>query len=243
MKPAQLFNSALFLLVVSVSAAAHAQGGQGKKSDPSPNGKAAPTNKRAQTPAPDKGRQAQNPAPAQSTRRAVVQAPRPAAAQASRPAPSRIVRTSPAPAAQQRLEVNQMRLLHVGDKRIVVGRTAEGYVAFDDHCTHRGGSLAGGVMICETVQCPWHGSQFDVVTGDVKAGPAKKSASPPPASKGGGEAAGFWGGVKGKEGTPRGARPETKPSFRRRWVPGGCLGKVPSQQPAATFRQLQTNMN
>jgi nitrite reductase/ring-hydroxylating ferredoxin subunit/uncharacterized membrane protein len=73
------------------------------------------------------------------------------------------------------IEVNQMRLLRIGEKRIVVGRTADGYVAFDDHCTHRGGSLADGVMICGTVQCPWHGSQFDVTTGNVKAGPAKEN--------------------------------------------------------------------
>ncbi|MDP9204974.1 MAG: Rieske 2Fe-2S domain-containing protein [Gemmatimonadota bacterium] len=85
------------------------------------------------------------------------------------------------------LEVNQMRLLRVGDKRIVVGRTADGYVAFDDHCTHRGGSLAGGVMICGTVQCPWHGSQFDVATGNVKAGPAKKSISTYRVEAGGGK--------------------------------------------------------
>jgi nitrite reductase/ring-hydroxylating ferredoxin subunit/uncharacterized membrane protein len=75
------------------------------------------------------------------------------------------------------LQIDQLRLLRVGDKRIVVGRTTDGYVAFDDHCTHRGGSLAGGVMICGTVQCPWHGSQFDAATGDVKAGPAKESIS------------------------------------------------------------------
>lgn len=75
------------------------------------------------------------------------------------------------------LEVNQMRLLRIGSRRIVLARTASGYVAFDDHCTHRGGSLAGGVMICGTVQCPWHGSQFDVETGEVKAGPAKEGIS------------------------------------------------------------------
>ena len=28
-------------------------------------------------------------------------------------------------------------------------------------------------MICGTVQCLWHGSQFDVSTGKVKCGPAK----------------------------------------------------------------------
>lgn len=73
------------------------------------------------------------------------------------------------------LEVDQMRLLRVGGKRIVLGRTEDGYVAFDDRCTHRGGSLAGGVMICGTVQCPWHGSQFDAATGAVKAGPAEQA--------------------------------------------------------------------
>lgn len=73
------------------------------------------------------------------------------------------------------LEVNQMRLLRVGGKRIVLGRTEEGYVAFDDRCPHRGGSLAGGVMICGTVQCPWHGSQFDAATGALAAGPAEES--------------------------------------------------------------------
>lgn len=73
------------------------------------------------------------------------------------------------------LQVDQMKLVHVKDKRIVIARTEQGYVAFDDHCSHRGASLAAGAMICGTVQCPWHGSQFDVNTGSVKAGPAKTS--------------------------------------------------------------------
>ncbi|HEY6162008.1 MAG TPA: DUF2231 domain-containing protein [Bacteroidia bacterium] len=72
-----------------------------------------------------------------------------------------------------RLQVDQMKLLHSGEKRIVTARTENGLVAFSDRCTHRGGPLSDGVMICGTVQCPWHGSQFDVHTGKVKAGPAK----------------------------------------------------------------------
>jgi uncharacterized membrane protein/nitrite reductase/ring-hydroxylating ferredoxin subunit len=76
-------------------------------------------------------------------------------------------------ATRDELEVDQMKLLRVGDKRIVLARTEQGYVAFDDRCPHRGGSLAGGVIICGTVQCLWHGSQFDAGTGNVKAGPAK----------------------------------------------------------------------
>lgn len=72
------------------------------------------------------------------------------------------------------LEIDQMKLVHVNGKRIVLARTADGYVAFDDRCTHRGGSLAGGMMMCGRVQCPWHGSQFDVSSGAVRAGPAEK---------------------------------------------------------------------
>src|SRR5690606_20683304 len=73
------------------------------------------------------------------------------------------------------LKTDQMKLLRVNDKRIVLARAEDGFYAFDDSCTHRGGSLAGGVMICNTVQCLWHGSQFDVKTGMVKSGPAEKS--------------------------------------------------------------------
>jgi len=75
-------------------------------------------------------------------------------------------------AAADELNVGQMKLLHVGEKRIVIARTDAGYAAFDDRCTHRGGTLADGVLVCNTVACPWHGSQFDVRTGTVKAGPA-----------------------------------------------------------------------
>jgi len=73
------------------------------------------------------------------------------------------------------LKINQMKLLHLDGNRIVVCKTEKGYVAFQDHCTHRGGSLAGGSLACGTVQCPWHGSQFDVHTGSVMAGPATKN--------------------------------------------------------------------
>lgn len=72
------------------------------------------------------------------------------------------------------LKVNQMKLLHINNKRIVLARTEKGFTAFDDRCTHRGASLAAGSLICGTVQCPWHGSQFDVQTGALQSGPAKE---------------------------------------------------------------------
>ena len=72
------------------------------------------------------------------------------------------------------LGVDQMKLVRVEDERIAVARTEDGLAAFSDRCTHRGGPLSDGVLICGTVQCPWHGSQFDVKSGKVKCGPAKE---------------------------------------------------------------------
>jgi nitrite reductase/ring-hydroxylating ferredoxin subunit/uncharacterized membrane protein len=72
------------------------------------------------------------------------------------------------------LKPNQMKLLVIDGRRIVLARTEDNHVAFDDRCPHRGGSLAGGSMMCGTVQCPWHGSQFRVSDGTVTAGPAKE---------------------------------------------------------------------
>lgn len=74
--------------------------------------------------------------------------------------------------AARDLQVNQMALLRIGDRRLVLARTEEGPAAFDDRCTHRGGPLSDGVLTCGTVQCPWHGSQFHVRSGEVKHGPA-----------------------------------------------------------------------
>ena len=71
------------------------------------------------------------------------------------------------------LKTGQMKLLHINGHRVVLARTSKGFAAFDDRCSHRGGSLAGGVLVDETVHCLWHGSQFDCETGTVRCGPAK----------------------------------------------------------------------
>jgi nitrite reductase/ring-hydroxylating ferredoxin subunit/uncharacterized membrane protein len=72
------------------------------------------------------------------------------------------------------LQLDQMKLLRVGDRRLVLARTEQGYVAFDDRCTHKGGPLSDGTLACGRVQCPWHGSQFDVHDGSVEHGPAEE---------------------------------------------------------------------
>ena len=70
------------------------------------------------------------------------------------------------------VEEGQLLLAEIQGARVAVGRCSQGLVAFSDHCTHKGGPLSDGAVIGCTVQCPWHGSQFDIVTGRVVAGPA-----------------------------------------------------------------------
>jgi nitrite reductase/ring-hydroxylating ferredoxin subunit len=51
----------------------------------------------------------------------------------------------------------------------------EGHLyAFDDTCTHSGCSLARGTLNGTTVTCGCHGSQFDVTSGAVVRGPARR---------------------------------------------------------------------
>jgi uncharacterized membrane protein/nitrite reductase/ring-hydroxylating ferredoxin subunit len=75
---------------------------------------------------------------------------------------------------QSELGDGQMMLAKIAGERIALGRYGDGLFAFADRCTHKGGPLSDGVLVGCTVQCPWHGSQFDVRTGRVVAGPAEK---------------------------------------------------------------------
>jgi nitrite reductase/ring-hydroxylating ferredoxin subunit/uncharacterized membrane protein len=75
---------------------------------------------------------------------------------------------------QSELGDGQMLLVTMGQERVVVGRCSEGLFAFSDHCTHSGGPLSDGALVGCTVQCPWHGSQFDVRNGRVVSGPAQE---------------------------------------------------------------------
>lgn len=77
-------------------------------------------------------------------------------------------------AAAGELKPGQMKLVHANGRRVVLARTEDGYAACADRCTHKGGPLADGVLACGVVACPWHGSQFDVRTGQVRSGPAER---------------------------------------------------------------------
>lgn len=60
----------------------------------------------------------------------------------------------------------------VTDHTVAVASVGGALQAFDDVCTHRGCSLAEGELEGSLIECPCHGSQFDVTTGDAVTGPA-----------------------------------------------------------------------
>jgi cytochrome P450/nitrite reductase/ring-hydroxylating ferredoxin subunit len=65
-----------------------------------------------------------------------------------------------------------LRRIQVSGRAVCVGRVPDGWVAFDDTCTHEECSLAEGELDGGVVVCPCHGSEFDVRTGDVLSPPA-----------------------------------------------------------------------
>jgi uncharacterized membrane protein/nitrite reductase/ring-hydroxylating ferredoxin subunit len=72
------------------------------------------------------------------------------------------------------LSDGQLMLAKIQGARVAVGRCTEGFVAFADRCAHKGGPLSDGTLVGCTVQCPWHGSQFDAQSGRVVNGPAEE---------------------------------------------------------------------
>jgi len=71
------------------------------------------------------------------------------------------------------LKEGDMRAFDVRGTKIAVANVAGTFYAFGDTCTHLGCSLAEGDLEETTVTCPCHGSEIDVVSGEVLRGPAR----------------------------------------------------------------------
>ncbi len=60
-----------------------------------------------------------------------------------------------------------------GGKRILIANLNGQFYAIGNTCTHMGCTLSEGTLKKERVQCPCHGSTFDIRDGKVLKGPAK----------------------------------------------------------------------
>jgi nitrite reductase/ring-hydroxylating ferredoxin subunit len=72
------------------------------------------------------------------------------------------------------VQVSQMMAVEVNDERICLANVNGKYYAISNVCTHMGGPLAEGKLEDYIVQCPWHGSRFDIRSGKVVRPPAMK---------------------------------------------------------------------
>ena len=66
----------------------------------------------------------------------------------------------------------QMLAGHVGDDAVVLARCGTDYFAIGATCSHYGGPLAEGLVVGDTVRCPWHHACFSLRTGEALEAPA-----------------------------------------------------------------------
>lgn len=63
-------------------------------------------------------------------------------------------------------------IVHVGREEISLCKVRGQLYAVSNVCTHDGGSLGEGELSGHVIECPRHGSQFDIRTGAVLSSPA-----------------------------------------------------------------------
>ena len=73
-------------------------------------------------------------------------------------------------AKQAEMAVGTMRMVRVGDHRIVLVRTSTGFHALDNACPHEGYGLVQGALDGEMLTCEWHNWKFRVSDGSCVLG-------------------------------------------------------------------------
>ena len=59
----------------------------------------------------------------------------------------------------------------LGIQDLVLIRTGQTILALHNQCAHAGGPLSEGSLVDGCIECPWHGSRFEIATGRRRRGP------------------------------------------------------------------------
>jgi nitrite reductase/ring-hydroxylating ferredoxin subunit len=73
------------------------------------------------------------------------------------------------------IKEGQIKVVITGKEKVILFLKGGKFSAVSSICTHRGGPLDKGPLNGEIVTCPWHGSEFDLISGKVVKGPATAS--------------------------------------------------------------------
>lgn len=73
------------------------------------------------------------------------------------------------------IQASQMKAVEVNGEKVCVVNVEGRFYTIGNVCTHVGGPLAEGKLEGYEVQCPWHGSKFDIRTGKVVRPPAMRA--------------------------------------------------------------------
>lgn len=74
-------------------------------------------------------------------------------------------------ARKDEIPVGAIREFQVDGKTVALANVSGTFYAIENTCLHRGGPLGQGVLSGSVVTCSWHGWEFDVTTGKIKANP------------------------------------------------------------------------
>jgi nitrite reductase/ring-hydroxylating ferredoxin subunit len=75
-------------------------------------------------------------------------------------------------AAAAEIAVGEGLRVEIDDEPVAIWNVDGNYYATTDTCSHEEASLTEGDLWDEVIECPLHGAQFDVRTGDVLSLPA-----------------------------------------------------------------------
>lgn len=74
--------------------------------------------------------------------------------------------------AEDEIPAGSFKTVWLDEVEVAVFNLNGDYYALEDVCTHDGGELTGGPWDGDVIECPRHGAQFDIRTGEVLAPPA-----------------------------------------------------------------------